>query len=264
MRANSDWRQNFRLLQIKPGATEIGPYIITHGTGPRTQIEGMYLHVRRVMLMQGFPRTRLLESRCRRVAERWYKELIAECQADGFPKPILELFSADSKAEALKIARDLELRMDLLIAAQINARTERFNYKTMFRQFVPIDTHKVPPTALLDPKLRDESGRLKGDARKALGQVNRVFAERRHNSIHWFGRKNEWHCLYFSFEDIRDNHWKHGSHAHYISHVWGMERKDVWEALKEKNINLPSAHIRFLDEFPKDNAPHEPNLAPDE
>ena len=76
--------------------------------------------------------------------------------------------------------------------------------------------------------------------------------ERRHISAHLFQRDLEWHCFYFSYSDIEEedsqNHWKHGTHLHYVSHLWPRyDRDQIWDQFDKRSTDIPgNLHIRFI------------------
>jgi hypothetical protein len=93
---------------------------------------------------------------------------------------------------------------------------------------------------------------------KATSRLAQVFEEREHRSVHFFAdSRGRWHCLFLTFRDIAGepstgkHHWEHGSHLHYISHLFDpkLTKQDMWTALDERRHTLPAVHIRF-DETP--------------
>jgi hypothetical protein len=69
--------------------------------------------------------------------------------------------------------------------------------------------------------------------------------------VHIFAHSEEWHCFFFSFDDIADdeNPWEGGSHVHFVNHVFDprVKRKAVWRQLAERRHGVPKVHVRFHD-----------------
>jgi hypothetical protein len=60
----------------------------------------------------------------------------------------------------------------------------------------------------------------------------------------------DWHCFYFTHDDINpenSNHWKYGCHLHYVSHLWpNLNKAWVWKCFNKRATDISgSLHIRF-------------------
>ena len=74
--------------------------------------------------------------------------------------------------------------------------------------------------------------------------------ERRWIHAHLFECGSNWHCFYFSHQDIEPgtgNHWEYGCHLHYISHLWPNKKKRwIWDKFNKRSTEIKdSLHIRF-------------------
>jgi hypothetical protein len=73
-------------------------------------------------------------------------------------------------------------------------------------------------------------------------------------TAHLFEKPGQWHFIYF---DLRDayagarGHGKLGKHVHFGSHLFqpGLDVAKVWDALDEREIALPTVHIRLARPF---------------
>jgi hypothetical protein len=86
---------------------------------------------------------------------------------------------------------------------------------------------------------------------KFLSKVHSTFLERRRIHVHLFERPQQWHCFYYSYEDIdteKKNYWKHGAHTHYVSYLWpNYRKKQIWESFDRRSTEISgNIHIRLV------------------
>jgi hypothetical protein len=65
-----------------------------------------------------------------------------------------------------------------------------------------------------------------------------------------FEHGSDWHCFYFSHEDIDpgdSNHWTLGCHLHYVSHLWpNLNKASVLKYFNKRSTEISgNLHIRF-------------------
>lgn len=159
---------------------------------------------------------------------------------EGIPENLKILLEITKKAEAEKYCRRLsisELELFLLIH---NCNQMNFEHRAKFPMYVP------PQLEITDG---DETSLKSGNPRPYSKKMKSILLERRHIHVHLFQRDAEWHCFYFSYEDIEpnDNHWKHGCHLHYVSYLWPNHTKDgIWNTFDIRFTDIPGKlHIRF-------------------
>lgn len=166
----------------------------------------------------------------------------------GMPNNLLELFRTTAKSEANKYCKNLTIsEFELYLSIQ-NCYQIGFTHEAKFPDFVP--DHLVITDV--------DTARLKiGNPKPVTKKLGPLLEERRHINVHMFYRNTEWHCFYFSYEDIEpieNNHWKHGSHLHYVSYLWPKYTKEqIWDSFDTRKTQISgNFHIRFSPyEYPR-------------
>ena len=95
-----------------------------------------------------------------------------------------------------------------------------------------------------------------GNPKTFLKKVSSGLLERRYIHVHLFEYGSDWHCLYFSHDDIDpedSNNWTYGCHLHYVSHLWpNLKKGQIWKRFNKRSTEISgNLHIRFAPfEFP--------------
>jgi hypothetical protein len=88
-------------------------------------------------------------------------------------------------------------------------------------------------------------------ASKFASKVFQLFREQRALAAHLFftPSRRYWHLFLFDNRDTAEhrNHWKHGSHIHFVSDLWpNLSFESAWEQVKSGELAFPSKlHIRY-------------------
>jgi len=166
----------------------------------------------------------------------------------GVPDKLEKLFLITKKTEAEQYSRKIVLlEYDLFLLIH-NCSQIRFTHRSKFNQYVP-EHLTVSDTD------RDEM--KAGNPKKISKKISSILLERRYIHVHLFEHGSDWHCFYFSHQDIEPastNHWKYGCHIHYISHLWSkLKKRWIWNKFNKRFTQISgSLHIRFEPfEFPK-------------
>ena len=165
----------------------------------------------------------------------------------GIPDKFKDLFLIKRKKDAEHHSRDIVLSEYDLFLLIHNCSQIHFTHRSKFKQYIP--EHLI--VADTD---RDEM--KAGNPKKALTKMSSGLLERRYIHVHLFEYGSDWHCFYFSHQDIDPadtNHWKYGCHLHYISHLWPrLKKRWIWNKFNKRSTEMSgSLHIRFEPfEFP--------------
>jgi len=165
----------------------------------------------------------------------------SEVAKHGVPDGIIKLLQISKKSEASQYCKKLTIsEFELFLFIQ-NCYQIAFTHKSKFPDYVP--DHLIISDA--------DTAKLKnGNTRPFSKKLGLLLNERRHINVHLFYRDLEWHCFYFSYDDIEqneNNHWKYGSHLHYISFLWPSYTKEqIWDSFDTRKTKLSgNFHIRF-------------------
>lgn len=169
----------------------------------------------------------------------------------GIPPPVPDkikvLFAIEKKRELVKYIHDLIITggdFDELIRG---CNSIGYVHIPQFHEFIPphlsIDTEGIR-------KCVDSEHPI--EMRKMRRKVSALFDERRIVAAHiFFNEQRQWHLFYFSHVDTsnpKDNHWKHGTHMHFVNYLWRhLDIDKIWaEFSKTRWKEIPkSEHIRF-------------------
>ena len=168
-----------------------------------------------------------------------FKALTAEA---GIPDNLRALLEPTKKADVTKVATEATITEHQLFLLIHNCRDIGLKHRSRFPEYIP--DHLV----ITD---EDRSKLKHGEVRPVSKKLPSLLLERRHIHVHLFERRSTWHCFYFSYDDIEGldkNHWAHGPHLHYVSHLWPNHTKDrIWSSFDKRRTEIPgSLHIRFV------------------
>lgn len=165
----------------------------------------------------------------------------------GVPDIFQTLFQMTKKAKAEQYFRNLVLSEYDLFLLIHNCTQIRFTHHSKFKIYVPEHLR------VLDAD-RDEM--KTGNPKSFLKKVHSGLLYRRYIHIHLFEYGSDWHCFYFSHDDIDPedgNHWKYGCHLHYVSHLWpNLKKGQIWKQFNKRSTEISgNFHIGFAPfEFP--------------
>ena len=172
----------------------------------------------------------------RRRAE--YRERVGRI---GIPENIKGLLSITSKSKAEQYSRNIVISEYDLFLLIYNCSQIGFSHRSRFKQYVP--SHLLVSDS-------DRNEMKAGKPKKFVKKTSATLLERRYIHVHIFECGSDWHCFYFSHQDIEpgdSNHWKYGCHIHYVSHLWpNMKKRWVWSRFSKRYTDISnSIHIRF-------------------
>jgi len=188
-----------------------------------------------------------IKAKVRSTVEQRRAEYNDKVNQIGVPDRLKRLFLITKKTEVEQYCRNIVLSEYDLFLLIHNCSQIHFTHRSKFKQY-------VPEHLIVSHTDRDEM--KAGNPKKFLTKTHATLLERRYIHVHLFEHGSEWHCLYFSHQDIEPtsmNHWKYGCHLHYISYLWPRLRKRwIWYKFNKRFTEISgSLHIRFEPfEFP--------------
>lgn len=222
----------------------------------RVKVEIARVQMRR----SGIQITPELEAELERVRAANQVAIETEYRERGVAACVKLLLAADSKRDLERVAAQTTVSIRDLHSLLFNHDQMGLAHEAKHRQFVP---EHLRLDRLMSRILPEKiGGPMPEGAKKALKQVDQLYIERRHVSAHMLWNDSEWHCIYLSYADAfrlpweSRNHWKHGTHVHFVSHLWpNLKREEVWAAFEQRQLRLPSIHIRFEDNLDDEQQP---------
>ncbi len=164
-----------------------------------------------------------------------------EIDALGIPDNLKPFFELHSKSKLRHYCRNLVITEKELAILAHNCTQIGFTHQFKFPIYVPEhlevtdadieNLHRGKPTDFF----KKTNARLNGHEKRIL--------------VDLFEKGDEWHCFYNSYQDAQSdkNHWEHGAHIHYVSHLWPNYRKrQIWELFDKRSTDIDgSFHIRY-------------------
>jgi hypothetical protein len=182
-----------------------------------------------------------IKAQVKRRVEQRRAEYHAKVNQIGIPDKLKKMFSITKKAEAKQYCRNIIISEYDLFLLIHNCSQICFTHRSKFKPFVP--EHLVISDA-------DKDEMKEGNPKRVLTKTRSALLERRYLHVHLFEHSKDWHCFYFSHQDIEPastNHWKYGSHLHYVNHLWSkLTKRWVWYKFNKRFTEISdSFHIRF-------------------
>lgn len=140
----------------------------------------------------------------------------------------------------------------LIVSAQHGALAP-YQYANLFKDKIP--EHLIPSEAEKEVLRSNGGGPLQSkNAGKFSRKIFQLFSERRSVAAHLFYTPDHchWHLFYFDNKDTENfrNHWKHGSHIHYVSDLWPeLNLACTWTKIAKGEMTFANKlHLRFEKE----------------
>jgi hypothetical protein len=168
---------------------------------------------------------------------------------------LMKLFSFDKKKDLERYCRDLTIRSEDFFALLVACETsgEPFIHEISYRDKVP--PQLIPSDAEIQALESTPAGTfLSGDAAKAVIKMSQSFVDRRYLVGHMILTRDhsKWHFFCFDQRDLETtgNHWKEGSHIHFVNWLWqGQDAKTVWSNFVTEDDRPGGAiHLRFAEQ----------------
>jgi hypothetical protein len=187
---------------------------------------------------------------------------LSELKREGVPKAWKALLNATSKQKAERLAKAMMTDVRELARLAYCCGDLGFRRRFKVREHIPEQaaiSKEEMATFVKSPYVKPgekPSSAQQARARKiiALFDTTKRLSPRKILTAHLFERSAEWHFIYFDASDAYGGargHGKLGKHIHFGSHLFqpGVEVEKVWAALDERDVRLPTIHIRLSRSF---------------
>ena len=165
------------------------------------------------------------------------------------PNYLQELLGISRKRELERFVREIEITKHDFVTLVWNASSIGYRHDIQHHEFRPAGA-RFDADLLRVPDAEQKRRNL----RTVVGQINRIFEQRRLLTAHIFWNLERWHVFYFDQRDMQslDNHWEHGSHIHFVNFLWrNYDPEKLWEALQEAETRVGGKlHIRYDSQKP--------------
>lgn len=209
---------------------------------------GLEVVYKRILQSKGIPLDEITDLIVKKLIAEQKNAMEQKLIHDGFPKILENLFSLKKKSDVMKMVKTITLTKDELVRAIFNANFLGFTYLKKHKYFIPDD---IKPTNEEKEALSNNGiGLIRSKkAKKFVKKIGEHFKKRKVISSHLFFKDNEWHLLYFDYNDAyvkTQNHFKGGPHIHYTSFLLtSMTREVVWDMLDNRQVKIQSTHLRY-------------------
>lgn len=167
---------------------------------------------------------------------------------------VLKIFSFEKKGELEKYCRNIVISSEDFFALVLACEHSRnpFSHEISYRNKVP--QHLNPSDSEIQAlESTPAASLLTGEAEKAVRKMSQMFEERRYLVGHMFFTPDfsKWHFFCFDQHDLetKGNHWKVGSHVHFINWLWsGQDAKAVWSNFVTEDLRPGGTiYLRFSE-----------------
>ena len=178
--------------------------------------------------------------------------------SDRFNPPVPDyfstLFAIEKKSELEKYCKDIVIQSDDLVRLILHSERIGYSHSPRHQEFQPEQAQLTPED--IDNLRKPQTDKLP----KIASKVRNLFDTRKHLSAHLFRSASRWHLFYFTFHDVKDgeaNHWKHGSHVHFLNHLWTEYLVGQLDDLlfSSRTTKVKNLHIRYSNPRPSRNEP---------
>lgn len=162
---------------------------------------------------------------------------------------VIELFSKNKKSDLVKYCRDITITKHEFAETVMFSELIGYYHNIRTIEYIP-DHLKINKKEDFFNKSRNKKSLTEED-QKFFKKISSIFQQRRYIISHLFISKDKWHIFYFDFHDIdiTNNHWKNGSHIHFVNYLWSnLNCKEVWESLGKRTNKSYGIHIRWNNE----------------
>jgi hypothetical protein len=167
---------------------------------------------------------------------------------------VLKIFSFEKKGDLEKYCRSVVISSRDFFALVVACELTRnpFSHEISYRD--KVSEHLNPSDSEIQALKSTPAGTLlTGDAEKAVRKMSQMFEERRYLVGHMFFTPDlsKWHFFCFDQRDLetKGNHWKEGSHVHFVNWLWPVQdAKAVWSNFVTEDLRPGGAiHLRFTE-----------------
>jgi hypothetical protein len=190
------------------------------------------------LIKEGVPLVPKIKSLVKDTVKRDFEVLASKIRAEGTPQKIVDLFSFTKKGKAEKYAKNIKILEFELFLLIHNSQQLGYRHKSKLLEHIP---------SQLQIGEEDVGNLFKTDKSKLAKRIVAAHKQRKRMHAHLFEKDSDWHCFYFSYDDVEEgeNHFVQGTHLHYLSHLWTYNKEVIWSSFDARITNIKDIHIKF-------------------
>ena len=156
-----------------------------------------------------------------------------------------KLINADTKNAATKLCKEITITHEQFSDFIQLSQEDGYEHELLRSEFLPNGIQKEEMPNLV----HYEEGKevyVGGETNLSEGQLKSAITQRKRIHVHFFDKNDDWHCFYFTFSDVKGDHWNEQEHIHYISKLWTLSKEAVKEALlSERRHRQVGEHVKY-------------------
>ncbi len=186
---------------------------------------------------KGMKITKNVEDAIKSFAANEVSKIEKDLKVIGVPSYLKKIFEFKKKREVRGYLRSIKITQNDFVALINNSEQIGYSHRLIKREFVPenLELNADDLGAIKASKM----GPLSHKTQKAVSKIGEIFQQRKVNHCHLYERGDEWHAFLFTYEDIRGDrrpHFKHGTHVHYVSSLWGtISKEDLLRSMEKRH-----------------------------
>ena len=221
-------------------------FLVFDSKGSDPDETGLMIHVEtahQLLLASGFPDDEITAAAAHEFGLKNWKRMADEIKNRGISSGIKRLLAAKDKSEATRVCSEIEISHSDFSDFIVLSRAEKFKHSLRTFEIIPEDLKGKKLPKLVHLKKTGEL-HIEGDTELTEGQLKHLIQNRKNMHVHIFDLDKVWHCFYFTFGDLKGNHWT-SQHLHYFSHLWTYSREKIYENLSQKRHSQTGEHIKY-------------------
>ncbi len=180
------------------------------------------------------------------------RDFIDKFREVRIPIELTHLLNTKKKKEQTKLLNGLRINPDILMAFLLMAGDKDY---TLSQYVSEHQTKAVNSTKMPLAYMQKKDGTIEklGNTELTNGQLKQALEQRSVKVAKILEKGDEWHCFFLTYNSIggKEN-WQNGQpHFHYISNLFGIEKKNVIKQIKSKNYKLGNLPHIALDDYGK-------------
>jgi hypothetical protein len=188
----------------------------------------------------------------KKYAQDQVNKIKEKISSKGIPDSLQKILVCKTKGELEKVTANLTISHEDFASFIYNCAVANLAHEMKSFQYIPDHLQTNPEEK--KSFFQSSVGNLEGQALKFFKKISNQFKFRKNVVAHLFVGETDWHCFYFSYDDLfgikksGKNHWEYGDHVHYTSSLFGIHvtKERAWTELDNKKYNLPNLHIKYF------------------